>query len=445
MKDTSRELTTHFDSIIVDTHNDTMMTVIDEETFLPIIDIGKITKNHIDIPKLKKGGIDIGFFAAFTEGYHNNIARSISRTLAIINALYWTEKNNLDDFKIASTVREIKEALESKKIVAVPTIEGGYSFDQKNALELLKQYSDIGVKAIAFNWNYSNELGEGAAKTYNDPQETPSPAGLTELGKQLAIEMNRLGMVIDVSHMSEKTFWDTIELSKSPIMATHSGAYALRAHRRNLKDDQLKALAKNGGTVGIVLSRGFLNEKPEDASLEDFVNHIDYVVDLIGIDHVGLGSDFDGTTIPADIKDSSEMIKITRELIKRGYKKEDIEKILGKNMLRVIKEVEDKADKDKIIDSKIAIIPELCMGEMLGEGHKLTAKLENISQEEIDKEKSNIIVDGISYKGVYDEESSTFSLNIDKELKEIFHIVTFEVFDKTGKQKRNTKIFYINN
>ncbi|WP_084191845.1 dipeptidase [Tissierella creatinophila] len=444
MDDNLTDLKIHFDSIVVDTHNDTMMKVIDEETFLPKIDIGENTENHIDIPKLKKGGINACFFAAFTDGYYNNLERSISRTLGIINALYFTEKKNSDTFKISSTLEEIKDTVNKGKIAAVPTIEGGYSFDKDNTKELIKQYHDLGVKVIAFTWNYSNELGEGASRIYNDPDETPSREGLTNLGKELVLEMNNLGMVIDVSHMSEKSFWDTIEVTKSPIIASHSGVYSLREHPRNLKDDQLKAIAKNGGTVGMVLSEAFLTYNPP-SYMKDFIDQIDYIVDLIGIDYVGLGSDFDGTKIPVDMKDSSEMYKITEELIKRGYKKEDIEKILGKNMLRVLKDVEENAEPtDSKKDKDLNIIPDFNMGEKIKNPKLFTCRVEGLNKVEIDEEKSKIIVDGIVYKGKYNKEDSTFSLKIEEPLRENFHAATFEIVYNEDKCKRETRIFYIN-
>lgn len=441
------DLKTHFDSIVVDSHNDNMMKIIDEETWLPKIDIGKDTENHIDIPKFKKGGIDVGFFAAFTEGYYNDTEKSLSRTLALIHALYWTESKNKDSFKIASSLEDIKNALKEKKIVAVPTIEGGYSFDKDNSKELIKQYYDLGIKVIAYTWNYSNHLGEGAASTYNDCDNTASPKGITKLGEKLTEDMNNLGIIIDVSHMSEKTFWDTINVSKSPIIASHSGVYSLRDHRRNLKDDQLKALAKNGGVVGIVLCQAFLVDTSKGpAYIKDFVDHIDYAVNLIGIDHVGLGSDFDGATIPEDMKDSSQFYKITEELIKREYTKEDIEKILGKNMLRVIEEVERNAkytnrEKDNILN----IIPELEMDEEIKNPHLFRAKIENSNEFKIDEEKSRIIIDGISYKGRYDKDDSTFKLNTELTLKEKFHIVTFEISYGKDNLNRVTRIYLLNN
>jgi membrane dipeptidase len=439
-------LKSHLNSIVVDGHNDTMLKIIDDKTWLPKINIGKNTDNHIDIPKLVEGGLNIPFFAAFTSGYYNDIQKSISRTLALINALYWTENNNIDSFKIANSVEDIKEIVAEGKIAAIPTIEGAYSLDENNAIELLRQYYDLGIKVVGFNWNYSNDLGEGCSKTYNDPDKTPSSGGLTKLGEKVALEMNKLGMIIDVSHMAESTFWDIINVSKMPIIASHSGVYALRNHPRNLKDKQLKALAKNGGVIGIVLASSFLTDG-EFAYVKDYVDHIDYAVNLIGIDHVGIGSDFDGTYLPDDIENSSELYKIVEELNNRGYKDDDIEKILGKNMLRVLKNAqcaaEYQAEKNKL---NLCITPDFKMGEIIEDSTPLlVAHLKNIDKLEIEDLDFKIIVDGISYKGIYDKKSFTMGLKLKQKLTEKFHVITFQVSDNRGKTKRSTIIIYINN
>lgn len=433
----------HYNSIVIDSHNDTMMTVIDEETWLPKINIGENTKNHIDIQKLKAGGLDVPFFAAYTAGYYDNDPRSLSRTLALINALYWTERNNRDTFKIVKTIEDIEKIVKDGKIAAVPTIEGGYSFNEDNALELINQYYDLGVRVVGFNWNYSNRLGEGSSRKYGDPKKTPSSGGLTNLGRKLAIEMNRLGMVIDVSHMAESTFWDIINISKAPVIASHSGVYSLKNHSRNLTDEQLKALAKNGGVIGIVFYPGFLTDS-NSAYINDYVDHIDYAVNLIGIDYVGIGSDFDGATLPNDMKDSSELYKVTEELIKRGYSKEDIEKLLGKNTLRVLREVQNIAEKEpKEFKKNLDIIPEFNMGEIVLDSNPLIiAKIKGLNGAKIDETRSRIIVDGISYKAIYNKDISSIYLRIKKPLKEKFHVVTFEVWDSNGEFMRETRIFF---
>lgn len=434
----------HERSIVVDSHNDTMAKVVDDKTWLPKVDIGKETKFDIDISKLKAGGLDVPFFAAYTDGYYGNTAKSISRTLALINALYWTERNNSDVFKITSSTKDIYEAVKENKIGAVPTIEGAYSFDKENAIDLLHQYYDLGVVAVGFTWNYSNELGEGAKGIFGDEAGTPSPKGLTKLGEDVAKEMNRLGMLIDVSHMSEQSFWDVINVSKAPIMASHSGVYNLKNHNRNLTDEQLKALAKNGGVIGIVLYPAFLTDNNK-AYIKDFVDHVDYVVDLIGIDHVALGSDFDGATMPEDLKDSSEFYKITDELVARGYSEEDIEKILGKNTLRVLSKVEELAEKDvNNADLGVFFKTEYNMGEIIKDDKPLlSAKIETKNSDEIEKLKFRVIVDGIPYSPKYEKKESKLSYQVMKALEEGFHIVSFEASNNKGEVYRKTRIFYI--
>ena len=434
----------HTDSIVVDTHNDTMMRIIDEETWLPVTDIRYDTNNHIDIPKMRAGNLRVAFFAAYSTAYYGNPNRSLSRTLALINALYWTENKNSDIFNITSSYNEIEKAVRDWKIAAVPTIEGAYSISNKNGIELVRQYHDLGIKAIGFTWNYSNELGEGAYGSYADATGTPSSGGLTKLGEDVIKEMNKLGMIVDVSHLNVKTFWDVINTTKAPIIASHSGVYALKPHQRNLNDEQLKAIAKNGGVVGMVLYRGFVKEL-DNAYIKDYVDHIDYAVNLIGVDHVGIGSDFDGGDIPMDLKDASEIYKITDELVKRGYKEEDIKKLLGKNTLRVIKEVESLADITNRANG-IKIVPSLEMGEIINNSTPLlAAQIEVLHGPDIDEEKFRVIVDGIPYKPKYDKESKILSLQLKDKLIERFHVVTFEVVSKAREIQRETRIFYLNN
>ena len=433
----------HFNSIVVDGHNDTMMNIIDEKTWLPIIDIGDETSNHIDIPKLKAGGLNVPFFSAYTKGYYNNTQRSLSRTLALINALYWTQEKNPNTFKIIRSVGEIQKVICEEKIAAVATIEGAYSLNKENAIELIKQYYDLGIKLVGFNWNYSNELGEGASRIYPDDLGIKSTGGLTKLGEEVTRKMNELGMVVDVSHMDEGTFWGVINTSRSPIIASHCGVYQLKNHKRNLKDEQLKALAKNGGVVGIVLYPNFLKDS-NIAYIKDYVDHIDYVVKLIGVDYVGIGSDFDGASLVEDMKDSSEFYKITKELIKRGYNEDEIKKILGKNMLRVLKEVEDLGKANLNTPKlKLNIIPDYKMGErILDYTPLIRARIENPNNINMSELDYKIIVDGISHKAEYNKDESIMYLKINESLKEKFHLVTFQISHGGKEAKRETRIFY---
>jgi len=434
----------NYNSIIVDGHTDTMMKVIDEDTWLPKTDIGNETAFQLDIPKAKAGGVNAPFFAAYTSGYYDNNPRSISRTLAMIHALYWTEEQNMEDLKIATTTKEIKQTVKDNKIAAIPTIEGAYSLDEHNALGLLHQYHDLGVKVVGFNWNFSNALGEGADRVYGDPNRTPSEGGLTELGTEVAAEMNKLGMVIDVSHMSESSFWDVMEVTEAPILASHSGVNALKDHPRNLSDEQLLALKENGGVISIVFYPAFLTDNPE-GHVSDIVDHIDYAVDLIGIDHVGIGSDFDGASLPIDLQNAAEMPRIIEELFVRGYSKQELEKILGENILRVLEEVEEAGEHDPAKKAVGPVIkPDYEMGEMIhSRTPLLTAEIESQKDVPVDVERFKVIVDGIEYEPDFDENLSVLSLQLTENLQEKFHVVTFEAANTTGTVTRETRIFYI--
>lgn len=432
-----------FDTVTVDSHIDTMMLVVDEDTWLPSIDIGENTSLEFDISKAKTGGIDVAFLAAFTSGFHDNNPRSISRTLALLNALYWTEARNEDAMQIAKNIAEINRIVDDGKLAVVPTIEGAYSLEERNAIELLHQYHDLGVKVIGFTWNYSNALGEGADRVHGDPAKTPSDGGLTELGSQVVKEMNRLGMVIDVSHMARSTLRDVLEISEAPILATHSGVFALKEHQRNLTDEEMLALKENGGVLSIVFYPAFLTDDSA-AYVSDIVDHIDYAVELMGIDHVGLGSDFDGATLPEDLQSAAEFEQITAELLSRGYSLEAIEKILGGNTLRVLEEAEKLAVEKGRAEGEIHIVPELEMGEKVDtETPYLRANLESRNGEELKIEKLRMIVDGIAYEPDFDDDTLTMHLSLEDPLQEKFHIVTFEATDKNDNRTRETLIFYI--
>lgn len=426
-------------NIIVDSHNDTMLKMIDEETFLPIRNLSMELGNHIDIKKLKKGGLNVPFFAAFTQGYFGNYEKDVSRTLAAINALYYSEKMSGGKLKIAYSLDDIKDIVSQEKIAAVSTIEGAYSLVEENAIELLKQYYDLGVRVTSLTWNYSNELGEGADKIYGDEEKTPSKGGLTELGARVIKEMNRLGMLVDVSHLDESTFWDVIALSNAPLIASHSGVYEIRKHQRNLNDKQLLAIKENGGVVGAVLCKSFISDK-EEVSLSDYVDHIDYIVNLIGVDHVALGSDFDGTTLPDDIKDAGDLGKVIEELEKRGYSREDIEKIKYKNYFRLLESVEElKEDKEK---SNIELHTNMEMGHKLDSKNLIfKANIINKAIEDIDLSETKIILDGRTYD--VDLDNDDIYIELEESLKETFHVVTFKLVDKEGLIDRKTTIFYI--
>ena len=436
----------HFDAVVVDTHNDTMMKVVDPTTWLPSVNIGEgQTTFHIDIPKMQQGGLDVAFFAAYTTdcGSHS---LNVSRTLALNNALHWTVGNNPDLIGIATSFKEIHELTKKGKIAAVPAIEGAYSLRSSEDIELLHQYYDLGVRAVTLTHSASNCLGEGIYRQYVDG--TPSSGGLTDFGREVIREMNRLGMIVDVSHMAEGTFWGAIEASKAPILASHSSAYGLFAHLQNLKDDQIKALAKNGGVIQIGLAGIFLADPAATATVRNIVDHIDYVVNLVGVDYVGIGSDFDGCTIPTDLRDVSGLPKITEELVRRGYSKPEIDKILGANTLRVLREVELLAEKSPtIVGQAMSIIPTLSMGQVISEQTPLLkAHVDRGTGSPIEGSSFRIIIDGNVYIPDYDNTTGILSLQVTEPLtvgREGFHVVTFEAVDIAGEVSRETGIFCV--
>lgn len=432
----------HDDAITIDTHNDTMMRVIDRNSWLPVNSLGDLQPGaQLDIPKMEAGGLDVAFCGSYTSGY-TQIGRAGSRLLALINALHWTQRMNADKFGIATSVNEIEKLVREGKSVGVPTIEGAYSLEEYNAIELLNQYYDLGIRVVGLCWSNSNSLGEGVNEKYVDG--TLSEGGLTDLGVKVVKEMNRLGMIVDVSHMNEETFWDVIEVAEAPVMASHSNARGLYDHVRNLTDEQIIALANTGGIVQQNFYAGYLGPDG-DRDLKKLVDHIDYVVNLVGIDYVGLGSDFDGGGMPVDLPNASFYYRITEELVERGYKKSEIEKILGKNTLRVMKEVQNLAEKNpNNVGQGITIIPEIEMGEGLSSSTPLLkAKVSVLKGSKIDESKFRVIVDGIVYTPEYNSETGELSLQIEDPLIEKFHVVTFEGANNSGKITRETKIFYI--
>lgn len=434
----------HEHIIVVDSHVDTLMKVVDDETGLPNTDIGAHTNFEADIPKMREGGLHVPFMAAFTAGHHNNHAKNISDTLASIHALFWTEEKNNDTFAITPALKDIRQAVQDGKIAAVPAIEGAYSLAADHAVELLHQYHDLGITTIGFTWNYSNALGEGANRVYNDGINTPSDGGLTELGETVVNEMNRLGMLVDVSHMDEGTFWDVIDATDKPIMATHSGVDALHSHPRNVTDEQLQALAENGGVIGIVFYPEFLTESGE-ATVEDIVDHIDHAVEVMGVDHVAIGSDFDGATLPADMQDATDLPRVTEELENRGYSNLDIRKIMGGNTLRLLHEVQEGAALDAINEAVgIEFHPNVEMGEAVkSRTPVLSAEIEMADGEEIDEQSFRVIVDGEVYDTEYDDTAAKMTFQPDDALQEKFHVVTFEAANEHGEKNRESRIFYI--
>ena len=316
----------HQKAIIFDGHCDTILEVMNHRRTLE----KKSTTGHLDIPRMKEGGIDVQFFAVFIEDIYKP-DRSLKRTLQLIDCFYREIENNHDDILLVTNYNQIKEANRAGKIAAILSIEGGEALE--GDLGVLRVLYRLGVRLLTLTWNQRNQIADGIG-------ESRTGSGLTEFGLKVIDEMNRLGMLIDVSHLSETGFWDVIKRSKTPIVASHSNCYALCPHLRNLKDEQIKALTDKGGVIGITFVPNFLTQEKRKTTVKDVVKHIDYLVEKAGIDCVGLGSDFDGTgSLPLGLEGVDKIPNITEELLDRGYKEKDIKKILGENFLRVFKEV----------------------------------------------------------------------------------------------------------
>lgn len=293
------------------------------------VGFGKRSKlGHIDLPRLKEGGVDLQVFAISSER-DPTPAYPLRTAMEMIEAFYTECEKYPKLVQPVTTYAEVMQANEEGRIAAMLSIEGADVIEGR--LSMLRVYHRLGVRMVGLVHSLRNLLADGVA-------DTRTKGGLSRLGVEVVEELNRLGMIVDVSHLSDAGFWDVLEASKDPIVASHSNSRAVCSHPRNMTDEMIKALAEKGGVMGMNFAPDFVHKtKP---SVETLVDHIDHIVDLVGPEHVGLGSDFDGIpATPAGLEDASKMPAITEELVKRGYSEEYIRLILGGNHLRLIKKV----------------------------------------------------------------------------------------------------------
>lgn len=310
----------HREAVVVDLHADTLLDVQANKRNIAI----RSTSGHIDLPRLREGGVDVQVFAAFI--HPKDASRGFTRASELLDAFDRLLAAHGQVLGRATTVEEITALIREGKIAAVLSIENASAIgdDLANMERLYRR----GVRIMSLTWNQSNRLADGAL----DQQH----GGLTALGRQVVMRMQELGMVIDVSHLSERSFWDVLAVSHGPLLATHSNAAGLTPHARNLTDDQLRAIARRGGVVGV----NFYPALTGGASLDRVLNHIDYLVNVVGVDHVGLGSDFDGFSQRVKgLEDVSKLPNLTAGLLARGHSPDAIRKILGGNALRVFRQV----------------------------------------------------------------------------------------------------------
>jgi len=354
-------------NIGIDSHIDTAQRVL--------VDRADITQRspmgHVDIPRLREGGVSAPFFALWVPTYYHG-AEAVRRTLDLRDAMQRLFDTHPDQIVLALNASDVERITRSGRIAAILTIEGGHQIDDD--LAVLRVYYRLGIRSMTLTHFRNNGWADSST-------DKPAHNGLTDFGKEVVREMNRLGMIVDVSHVSDKTFNDVLAVSSKPVIASHSSCRALSDVPRNMTDDMLRALAKNGGVVGINFGEGFLNPKdaeqlkadianvaeeptlagkaldnyaaeqlhremksvPAFATVEDAADHVDHAVKIAGIDHVGIGSDFDGISAPPKgLEDISKMGALKAVLRKRGYSEEDLKKIFGLNTLRVLREVTGK-------------------------------------------------------------------------------------------------------
>jgi membrane dipeptidase len=312
----------HQKSIVIDAHCDTLTAMEEQKRCLSVCTgIGQV-----DLIRLKRGGVNVQFFAVFISPEEKRSV--LVRVREVIARFYREAAENTASIVPIFSYRSLVRGLAQGKIAAILAIEGGEVLGGN--LEVLNSLYLMGVRSLTLTWNHRNELGDGIA--------VEQPGGLTKFGIAVVKEMNRLGMLVDVAHLAAPGFWDVLKISRQSIIASHANSHALCPHPRNLKDEQIKALAARGGVMGLTFYPPFIHlDRP---SLEKLLDHVDYIANLAGVDCIGLGSDFDGINeVIPELSDVSRLPAFTRGLLARGYSKKAVKKILGGNLLRVLKTV----------------------------------------------------------------------------------------------------------
>jgi len=309
--------------LILDAHCDTILYILEHKD-------GLYSNNcSVDISRALKAGSWVQFFAIFVHPVHCR-GREMLRAVQLIDKIVEEAAINTDTMSICLNYENIQKAVQEKKLAAIISMEGGEPL--QGDIAALRAFYKLGVRCIGLTWNYRNEIADGII-------DRIAGGGLTPFGRNVVQEMNKLGMIVDVSHLSEKGFWDVIELSGAPIIASHSNAAAICNHPRNLSDEQLLAIKKNGGVTGINLCPDFLNQTG-NANVEDIVKHIEHIAAVTGEDCIGLGTDFDGIEVsPEGVDGVQDIYKIFDRLLSLNYQEEFIKKFAGENFLRVIREV----------------------------------------------------------------------------------------------------------
>lgn len=364
----------HEKAIVVDTHNDCLTGLVLEGKDLAT----RLNTGHSDLYRWKKGGLDLQFFSVWTDKMPRNKEGFFQDALQEIDSLHRIILRNPDRMTTGDSFREIKRRAHKDKLVSLIGVEGGHMIE--NDLAKLDSLYALGMKYLTLTWNNSTDWASSAMDETLHPERLKQK-GLTPFGKQVVERLNELGVMVDLSHVGEQTFYDAIAVSKKPVILSHSSVWSICPVFRNVKDDQIRAVANNGGVICINFYSGFISREYDQVqktlllekekfrlslagvpvpdslysmkkweykydsimnatrpSLEQLVDHIDYIVKLVGDRYVGIGSDYDGVgSVPVGLEDVTTYPKITEELIRRGYSNKSIKRILGGNVLRVMK------------------------------------------------------------------------------------------------------------
>jgi membrane dipeptidase len=324
----------HDRAFVIDLHNDLMELIASWNFAYQIADRHAVVRNgdpQTDIPRLRDGGVDAQVFSIWISP-DTAASRYYSTAMRFLDTLKAQAGRNSQVMKLATNADSVDALNRQQKIAGIVVVEGGHCIEEK--IDNLKAFYSAGVRVMTITWNNSTAWAVSARDASNGAK-----GGLSEFGKQVVRTMDSLGMIIDVSHVGPQTVTDILASSGNPIIASHSGAAALRNHYRNLTDAQIRAIAQRGGVIGVVFYPTFLVSSGT-ARLENVLQHIDYIKNLVGVDYVALGSDFDGIeTTPVGLEDVSKFPAITEALLQRGYSREDVRKILGENFMRVFRTV----------------------------------------------------------------------------------------------------------
>jgi membrane dipeptidase len=362
----------HTRALVVDTHDDTPQRMVYQG-----FDLGaRDARGHVDIPRMREGGLDALFFSIWVPSKVTG-PEAVKRALRQIDAVREQVRRHSRDLELTTTAAGVREAVGRGRIAVLMGMEGGHMIDDD--LGLLRLYAALGVRYLTLTHFLNNNWADSST-------DKPAHDGLTPFGRDVVRELNRLGVLVDISHVADRTFADALATTRAPVLASHSSCRTLCDHPRNMSDDMLRALARNGGVIQINYEITFLSQEARNAKKargrsvelddlelerlcgadeacqilegerrdraamesgalprvgwEKIVEHIDHAVKVAGIDHVGLGSDFDGASMPFGMEDCSKLPKLTAALLARGYSETDVEKILGGNVLRVLEGAE---------------------------------------------------------------------------------------------------------